>query len=132
VTPPDLDMPAASRRAGRFGRRLGHRENLLWGAALLHRLSGLGLAAFLPVHFLTLALVLDGGSGLDGVLRWSEVPVVKLGEGALVFLLAVHALGGLRLLAIENFAWHGGQKWLAASAAALAAILAAAFVTARF
>lgn len=118
-------MPAAVARARRPG-RLRHRENLLWGAALLHRLSGLGLALFLPVHFLTLALA------LDGVLAWSETSAVKFGEGVLVFLLAVHALGGLRLLAIENFAWHGGQKWLAAAAAAVAAILAVAFITARF
>ena len=84
VTPVDLDMPATVARAGRPG-RLRHRENLLWGAALLHRLSGLGLALFLPVHFLTLALALDGELRLDGVLAWSEASTVKLGEGVWCF-----------------------------------------------
>jgi fumarate reductase subunit D len=108
--------------------RLAHRANLLWLAALLHRLSGIGLAIFLPVHFLTLGLALDGEARFDGFPRWTDAPLVKLGEGALVFLLAVHALGGLRLLAIENFAWHGGQKSLAAIAAATAAAIAIWFL----
>jgi fumarate reductase subunit D len=55
----------------------------------------LGLAIFLPLHFLTLGLALDGEARLEGFLRWTDAPMVKLGEGALIFLLAVHALGGL-------------------------------------
>ncbi len=82
-----------------------HRKNLLWLAALLHRLSGLALAIFLPVHFLTLGLAIDGEARLDSFLRWSDAPAVKIGEAVLIFLLAVHALGGLRLLAVvENLA----------------------------
>jgi fumarate reductase subunit D len=108
--------------------RLDHRKNLLWLAALLHRLSGLGLALFLPLHFLTLGFALDGEARLDGFLRWTETPLVKRSEGVLVFLLAVHALGGLRLLAIENLAWHDRQKWIAAAATALATALAVAFL----
>ena len=37
-------------------RRLNHRRSVLWVAALVHRLSGLALAIFLPLHFLTLGL----------------------------------------------------------------------------
>ena len=104
-----------------------HRHNLLWLAALLHRLSGLGLAVFLPLHFLTLGLAIDGEARLESFLRWSDAPAVKTGEAVLMFLLAVHALGGLRLLAIENLAWHEGQKRNATIAAALAAVVAIAF-----
>jgi fumarate reductase subunit D len=105
-----------------------HRKNALWLAALLHRLSGVGLAVFLPVHFLTLGLAIDGAPRLESFLRWSDATAVKLGEAVLMFLLAVHALGGLRLLAIENLAWHDGQKRNAAIAAAVAAAIAILFL----
>jgi len=49
---------------------------------------------------------------------------VKLGESALVFLLMVHVLGGVRLLVIENLPWRDGQKELATIAAALSAVIA--------
>ena len=90
----------------------GHRRNALWIAALVHRLSGLALACFLPLHFLTLGLAIDGEARLDGFLRWTANPLVKLAESGLVFLLAVHMLGGLRVLVIENLPWHDGQKQL--------------------
>ena len=112
----------------RTATRLAHRTNLLWRAALLHRLSGLGLAIFLPLHFLTLGLAIDGEARLEGFLRWSDAPAVKFGEAVLMFLLAVHALGGLRLLAVENLAWHDGQKRNAALAVAFGAVVAVAFL----
>ena len=84
----------------------------------MHRLSGLALAAFLPLHFLALGLAIEGEAKLEGFLRWSDQPLVKLAEGVLVFLLAIHLLGGLRLLVLENFAWREGQKRLALLAAA--------------
>ena len=108
------------------------RGNTLWLAAMVHRLSGLGLAIFLPLHFLVLGLAINGETRLDGFLRWSEQPVVKLAETGLVFLLAVHLLGGLRVLVIENFAWREGQKQLATLAAALATLIAFVFLARVF
>jgi fumarate reductase subunit D len=105
-----------------------HRRNLLWLAALLHRLSGVGLAVFLPVHFLTLGLAIDGEARLESFLRWSDAPAVKFGEAMLMFLLAVHALGGLRLLALENLDWHDGQRRNAAMAAGFAGVVAVVFL----
>jgi fumarate reductase subunit D len=110
--------------------RLGHRGNVLWLAAMLHRLSGVGLAVFLPLHFLTLGLAIDGEARLDGFLRWADAPLVKYGEAALIFLLVVHLLGGLRLLVMENLDWRGGQRQIAMMAAATAAIVAVVFLTA--
>ena len=120
-----MSIPTTSRQ---IQHRNLHRTNLLWLAALLHRLSGLGLAIFLPVHFLTLGLALDGEARLDGFLRWSDAPAVKIGEAVLMFLLAVHALGGVRLLAVENLEWHDGQKRNATMAAAGAAAVAIVFL----
>ena len=57
---------------GRIARRLDHRKDALWIAALVHRLSGLALAIFLPLHFLALGLAIGGEAKLDGFLRWSE------------------------------------------------------------
>jgi fumarate reductase subunit D len=112
----------------RTARRLDHRKDALWIAALVHRLSGLALAVFLPLHFLTLGLAIDGEARFEGFLRWSDAPLVKLAEGGLVCLLAVHLLGGLRLLAVENLSWHDGQKRLAMIAGVAAAVAAVAYL----
>ncbi len=114
----------------RITRRLDHRKDALWIAALVHRLSGLGLAIFLPLHFLALGLAIDGGAKLESFLRWSDAPLVKFAEGGLVFLLTVHLLGGLRLLMVENFAWRGGQKHFAVVAGVAAVLAALAYLLA--
>lgn len=94
--------------------------------ALVHRLSGLALAAFLPVHFWALGKGLE----LQSFLAWTEQPLVKLAEWGLVVLLAVHFAAGLRVLAIEFLDWHEWQKSLAALAAALALGFGLAFALA--
>jgi fumarate reductase subunit D len=109
-------------------RAVKHRGSALWIAAMLHRISGLALAIFLPLHFLALGLALEGEARLDSFLRWSEQPLVKVSEIVLMFLFTVHLLGGLRILVIENFAWRDGQKHLATLAAAVSAIVALAFL----
>lgn len=104
------------------------RQNILWIAALIHRLSGLALAIFLPLHFLALGLAINGESQLEGFLRWTDWPIVKVAEAGLVFVLVIHLLGGLRLLLIENFRWRNGQAKLAASAAGFSMIVAFIFL----
>src|SRR3974390_1896504 len=99
---------------------------------MVHRISGLLLAIFLPLHFLALGLAIDGEARLDGFLRWSDQPLVKLAEGGLVFLLAVHLLGGLRVMVIENFAWHDGQKQFATIAAAVSALIGVVYLARVF
>lgn len=103
------------------------RAHPLWYAYLLHRISGLALALFLPVHFQVLALALSDPAALDGFLAWTEVPGVKIAEFALVFLLAVHAFGGLRLLALEFLPWSPRQKTLAAGAVGLSVLVSGTF-----
>jgi fumarate reductase subunit D len=109
-----------------------HRTNVLWLAFLIHRLSGLALAIFLPFHFLVLGLALKGEASLDGFLRWTDQPLVKLSEAALVGLLAVHMLGGLRLLTVENLGWFTGQRRLAWLAVIVALAAAFAFLVSVF
>ncbi len=98
--------------------RLGPRSRAHPGfwAFLLHRLSGVALALFLPVHFYVLGLAIEGEARLDGFLRWTERPSVQAAEALLVGLLALHMAGGLRLLALEFLPWHDRQGWLIALA----------------
>ena len=105
-----------------------YRRNALWIAAMVHRVSGLALAAFLPLHFLALGLSLQGAARLDGFLRWTDLAVVKLAEGGLVFLLAAHFLGGLRILLVENFDWRANQLRVATAAGGAAMMVAFAFL----
>ena len=43
-----------------------HRKHPLWLAFFLHRVSGLALALFLPIHFWVLSLALNDAAALDG------------------------------------------------------------------
>ena len=108
-------------------RNAAYRRDALWLAALVHRVSGVLLACFLPLHFLALALAIEGEARLDGFLAWTAQPLVKIAEIGLVALLAVHLLGGVRVLVIENLPWRAGQKRLAMAAAIAAGLIALAF-----
>ncbi len=105
----------------------GHRNQPLWFAYVLHRFSGLTLALFLPLHFLMLGQALNGAVALDAGLRWTDSLFFKFAEYGLVFLLAVHMFGGLRLMALEWLPWSDRQKSLAAAAVATAFAIATGF-----
>jgi fumarate reductase subunit D len=94
--------------------------------ALVHRLSGIALAFFLPVHFWALGKGLE----LQSFLAWTEQPLVRFAEWGLVVLLALHLGAGLRVLAIEFLDWHEWQKSLAALAAAVTLGVGLAFALA--
>lgn len=97
-----------------------HRASILWFAAMAHRLSGIGLAAFLPLHFLALGLALRGEAALEGFLRWTDHALFKFAEWGLVVLLAVHLAGGLRVMALEFLGWRARQKDMVAASAGVA------------
>lgn len=103
------------------------RAHPLWLAFMLHRISGVGLAVFLPLHFWVLAMALTDAARLDGFLHLTEAGIVKLAEFGLVFLLAVHMFGGLRLMAMEWLPWTPPQKTLAAGATAMSFLIAVLF-----
>lgn len=104
-----------------------NRAHPLWLAYILHRLSGLLLALFLPLHFWILAMALTDPTRFDGFITITEFSVVKLAEFGLVFLLAVHMFGGLRLMAMEWLPWTPPQKTLAAGATAASFLIATLF-----
>lgn len=97
-------------------------------AFAVHRLSGVGLAIFLPLHFLALGTAIQGEAALEGFLRWTDHPLVKLAETVLVLLLALHLAGGLRLLALELLGWRDWQKTAVAIAAGFGLAVALLFL----
>ena len=70
-------------------------------AALLHRLAGIALAIFLPLHFWALSAALSGADFLDRFLKIIDTPLIKVAEGGIVVALALHMALGLRVLAVE-------------------------------
>ncbi len=104
------------------------RTHPLWFAYILHRLSGIGLAVFMPFHFWVLSMAMTAPDRLDGFLKMTEAGVVKLAESGLVFLLAVHMFGGLRLIAFEWLFWRHSQKNLVAGATAVSFLIASLFL----
>jgi fumarate reductase subunit D len=74
------------------------RSHPAYVAFVVHRLSGLLLALFLPLHFWALGQAIEGEARLESVLRWTDNPLTKFAEFGLVVLLAAHLGGGLRLL----------------------------------
>lgn len=101
------------------------KESSYW-VAIVHRVSGIALALFLPLHFWALSRALE----LDAFLAWTQQPLVKLAEWGIVIALAAHMAGGLRVLALELLPWRDWQKTLAAGAAAVTVAVGLAFALA--
>ena len=91
-------------------------------AAMIHRLSGIALAIFLPLHFLALATALNGAQALDSFLALTRQPLIAALEFGIVVALALHMALGLRVLAIEFFDFR--EQTLVALAVCLAAVFA--------
>ena len=73
-------------------------------AAMLHRLSGIALAIFLPLHFITLGMALSGADSLQSFLGVTHNGFARVAEWGLVTALGMHMALGIRVLAIEFFA----------------------------
>ena len=119
------DRPEAVTRTP--GRRNDQRARGLPGyrAFLVHRLSGLALALFLPLHFWALGTSLQGAAALDAFVQWTATPLFKFAEWGLVVLLGAHLSGGIRLLLIEFGRWQGLRKGLITLGLVLNLMLAA-------
>jgi fumarate reductase subunit D len=97
-------------------------------AFVVHRVSGLLLAVFLPFPFWALGQAINGEAALGGFLRWTESPLLKFAETGLVVLLAAHLAGGIRLLLIEFAGWRNWQKGAVAVTAGFAILAGLLFL----
>lgn len=95
-------------------------------AAMIHRLSGIALATFLPLHFLALATALNGAKALDTFLAVTRQPLVAFLEFGIVVALALHMTLGLRVLAIEFFDFR--EKTLVPLSVCIAAVFAVGLI----
>src|SRR6266536_6261625 len=101
------------------------RRHAGWWAFAVHRVSGVALALFLPLHFWVLSQALGGAAALYAVLAWTDQPLVRPSEVMLVLFLAVHLTGGVRLLIIEFGGWRESWQPTAIAVAGGAATLCA-------
>jgi fumarate reductase subunit D len=99
-------------------------------AAFVHRVSGVLLTLFLPVHFYAMGTTLESAAAFDALLVWTQQPLIKFSEWGIVLALAAHLGGGLRVLALEFLPWRDWHKGLAAAAAAGAIAVSLAFALA--
>lgn len=82
------------------------RNHRAYWAFLGHRLSGIALGLFLPVHFFVLGMALEKSDRFDHFIKVADMGAFKFGEWGLVILLSVHVCFGLRLLAMEFLSWN--------------------------
>jgi fumarate reductase subunit D len=87
-------------------------------AALLHRLAGIALLVFLPIHFFALAQALDNASTFESFFAITNHPLIKIAEGMIVLALATHLTLGLRVLVTELLPWREPTRALVAFALA--------------
>ncbi len=70
------------------------RGHVAYLAFVVHRVSGVLLALFIPLHLWTLGKALNRPQALDSFLVWSDQPLVKFAETGLVLMLALHLAAG--------------------------------------
>ncbi len=108
-------------------RRAAARGHPAYWAFVVHRVSGIALAAFLPLHFWALGQAIGGAAALDTFIAWTDSLLVHLAEVGLVMLLAAHLAGGARLMLVELAPWRDGRKDLIAVGAGLSLVFGLAF-----
>ncbi|HWH98165.1 MAG TPA: succinate dehydrogenase, cytochrome b556 subunit [Pseudolysinimonas sp.] len=68
---------------------------------VLHRITGVAIFFFLLVHILDTALIRVSPEGYNAVIGAYKTPIMGLGEIGLVAAIGLHALNGLRIIAID-------------------------------
>jgi succinate dehydrogenase / fumarate reductase, cytochrome b subunit len=68
---------------------------------VLHRITGVAIFFFLLVHILDTSLVRIWPEGYNVVIESYKTPIMGLGEIGLVAAIGLHALNGLRIIAID-------------------------------
>ena len=93
-------IPAPKRPAGTLYR--GREGMWSW---VLHRITGTAIFFFLLVHILDTSLIRIDPAAYDAVIESYKTPIMGLGELALVAAIGLHALNGLRIIAIDFTSW---------------------------
>lgn len=95
-------------------------------AFMVHRLSGIGLAAYLYLHLILLDKLRRGPEAWDSFLQIMHSPLVTALDAILLFGILIHGLNGLRLTLIGFGTFLRWQKvlfWVSLTMAAAITIL---------
>jgi fumarate reductase subunit D len=121
-----MTMDAVRARGGGMRRNDARaRGHPAFWAFVVHRVSGIALAMFVPVHFFALSQALTHPAALDDFLRWTREPTVKAAETLLVLALGAHLAGGVRLPFVEFVGWRAEWQKSAIALGAAAALACA-------
>jgi len=88
-------------RQGVWGWLSGGRYGVERKLYILHRLSGLALIFYLPLHVYITSIRIKGSEEWEGIMRSLHHPILVFGEYLLFMAFAFHALNGLRLMLTE-------------------------------
>ena len=114
---------ASEFRARSLGSALRYKGNAGMWTWLLHRVTGLGILAFLIIHVADTAIVVYNPEFYDHTLDIYRSPLFRVAELAIFFAVVYHALNGLRII-IQDF-WPIAmmhQRRLAWAAAGITAV----------
>lgn len=92
----------------RLGRLPSERSEANRLAFYTHRVTGIGIFAFLALHIVDVSLYGISPKLYDNVHQLYGTPAMRIFECALLFALLFHALNGLRLVAID--VWDLGAQ----------------------
>jgi succinate dehydrogenase / fumarate reductase cytochrome b subunit len=93
---------ASEFRARSLGSALRYKGNAGMWTWLLHRVTGLGILAFLIIHVADTAIVVYNPEFYDHTLDIYRSPLFRVAELAIFFAVVYHALNGLRII-IQDF-----------------------------
>ncbi|HWK88432.1 MAG TPA: succinate dehydrogenase, cytochrome b556 subunit [Longimicrobium sp.] len=111
-------------RARSIGQALRYKGRLGMWSWMLHRVTGLGILAFLVLHVVDTAIVVYWPGLYDHALDLYRHPLFRVAELAIFFAVLFHALNGLRII-VQDF-WPIAmmhQRRLALGASVLTAVL---------
>jgi succinate dehydrogenase / fumarate reductase cytochrome b subunit len=95
---------------------MGYRGGIGQWAWIFHRLTGIGVLAFLMIHILDTALIILGPDWYNRMIRIYRLPLFGLGEIALFGAVLYHALNGLRIVVIDFWPkttrYHKAMWWM--------------------
>jgi succinate dehydrogenase / fumarate reductase cytochrome b subunit len=114
---------ASEFRARSLGSALRYKGNAGMWTWLLHRVTGLGILAFLIIHVADTAIVVYNPEFYDHTLEIYKSPLFRMAELLIFFAVVYHALNGLRII-IQDF-WPIAmmhQRRLAWAAAGITAV----------
>jgi succinate dehydrogenase / fumarate reductase cytochrome b subunit len=110
---------APAQQEGRFQRYRIRTGMFAW---IMHRLTGVGLVAYLIIHVWGLTALTDPET-FNALIAKYHSPIFKVGEFALLVAVTYHAMNGLRIVLIDFLGWSPKQKRLFATLGAVTVVI---------